>query len=106
MERTTGEGAKMWGPAIIGFGLLHLKYASGRELDSPIVAFSPRKANITFYVQSGSPNEDKLLEKLGKHKISGCCLHIKKLADIDEQILEKLVTDSYQHSRKLLDRWF
>lgn len=100
MERATGEKAKMWGPAIIGFGLRHLKYESGREMDWLIIGFSPRKGNITLYIKSGSPNEEKLLEKLGKHKISGSCLHIKKLADIDESTLENLVSDSYKHIKK------
>ena len=90
----------MWGPAIIGFGLRHLKYESGREMDWMIIGFSPRKGNITFYMHSGSPNESKLLEKLGKHKISGSCLHVKKLSDIDEQVLGKLVADSFKHIKK------
>lgn len=97
MERATGVVGKMWGPTIVGFGMRHLKYESGREMDWMVVGFSPRKGNITFYVQSGSPNESKFLEKLGKHKISGSCLHIKKLADVDEQVLEKLVADSYRY---------
>ena len=97
MQNATGEKPKMWGPAIVGFGIRHLKYESGREMDWMIVGFSPRKANITFYVHSASPYEGELLEKLGKYKISGSCLHIKQLTDIDEKVLTALVSDSYKH---------
>ena len=100
MQRATGEAPKMWGSAIVGFGMQHLKYESGREMDWMVLGFSPRKANITFYVHSNSPNEPKFLEKLGKHKISGSCLHVKKLTDIDENVLEKLVADSFKHIKK------
>ncbi|MEP6947454.1 MAG: DUF1801 domain-containing protein [Acidobacteriota bacterium] len=95
MRNATGEEAKMWGPAIVGFGMRHLKYESGREMDWMILGFSPRKGKITFYVHSGSPNESKFLEKLGKYKISGSCLHINKLTDINEKVFTELITDSY-----------
>ena len=100
MGRATGQTPKMWGPAIIGFGLRHLKYESGREMDWLIIGFSPRKGNITFYVHSASPNESKFLENLGKHKISGSCLHIKRLTEIDELVLENLIADSFKHIKK------
>jgi hypothetical protein len=90
----------MWGPAIIGFGERHLKYESGRELDWMIVGFSPRKANLTLYIISGSPDETILLAKLGRHKTSGGCLYIKRLSDIDERVLEKLINDSIKHIKK------
>lgn len=91
-KRITGEEPKMWGPAIIGFGSQMLKYASGRELDMPIAAFSPRKASLTFYVLNGSPKESELLDRLGKHKTGKCCLYVKRLSDVDEGVLEKLIS--------------
>lgn len=93
-KRVTGEEPKMWGPAIIGFGSRVLKYESGRELDWPITAFSPRKGNLTLYVLNRSHKQPELLEKLGKHKTSGGCLHIKRLSDVDGRVLEKLIKDS------------
>src|SRR5258708_8946552 len=75
--KVTGEQPKMWGPAIIGFGEQRLKYDSGRELDWMIVGFSPRKANLTVYVLSGSPEQNALLEKLDKHSTGKGCLYIK-----------------------------
>lgn len=93
-RRITGEKAVMWGPAIVGFGSRVLKYADGRELDWPIAAFSPRKTSLTLYVICDSPNQPKLLSKLGKHTSSVACLYIKKLSDVDEAVLEELIADS------------
>ncbi len=93
MERVTGEKPKMWGSAIIGFGLRHLKYDSGREMDWMEIGFSPRKGSTTLYVLSKSLDQSPLLEKIGKHRASGGCLHIKKFTDIDEAVLEKLIKE-------------
>ena len=91
MKAATGESPVMWGESIVGFGSAHLKYASGRELDWPRVAFSPRKSDLTLYVLSGGPGEAALLGKLGKHKTGKSCLYLKRLADVDLPTLEKLV---------------
>jgi hypothetical protein len=98
-ERITGEKPVMWGTAIVGFGSQAIKYPDGRELDWPVAAFSPRKANLTLYVICDSPNQPKLLEKLGKHTSSVACLYIKKLADVDEAVLEELIADAVRHDR-------
>ena len=66
-EEVTGYKAKMWGPSIIGFGSYHYKYASGREGDAPLVAFSPRKAKISLYLAYESEGREKLLENFGKY---------------------------------------
>jgi Domain of unknown function (DU1801) len=99
-KRITGESAKMWGPAIVGFGKMMLKYPDGRELDWPIVGFSPRKQSMTLYVICNSPKQPGLFAKLGKHKSSVSCLYIKKLADVDEMVLEAVVKDAYTHTKK------
>ncbi|MFN6962340.1 MAG: DUF1801 domain-containing protein [Pyrinomonadaceae bacterium] len=95
-ERATGETPKMWGTAIVGFGSCPIKYADGRSLDWPIAAFSPRKQNLTLYVISSSPRQPELLARLGRHTKSKACLYIKRLADVDEAVLEHLVRDSYE----------
>ena len=92
MRRITGEQPRMWGPSIVGFGSERLKYASGRELDWMKVGFSPRKANLTLYGLIGSAKQAKLLEKLGEHTTGKGCLYIKRLSDVDENVLEKLVS--------------
>jgi uncharacterized protein DUF1801 len=91
MQSATGEKPKMWGPSIIGFGSYHYKYESGREGDMPLIAFSPRKAATVLYGVSGFSEAGVLLTKLGKHTTGKGCLYIKKLADVDERVLETLV---------------
>ena len=90
MERISGEKAKMWGPAIIGFGSKMLKYSSGRELDWPRVAFSPRKGKISLYLTSLDALADELA-KFGKHTTSKGCIYVKRLDDIDTKVLEKMI---------------
>jgi hypothetical protein len=93
MEKATGFPAKMWGTSIVGFGQYHYKYESGHEGDSCLAGFSPRKQNISLYVM-GFDKRPALLDKLGKHKAGKGCLYIKRLSDIDAQVLEQLVKDS------------
>ena len=98
MSDATGAPPKMWGTNIIGFGSRRLKYASGRELDWMIVGFSPRKANITLYLSTGEAWNDELLSKLGKHKTGMGCLYFKRLGDVDEDILKKLIDESVERA--------
>lgn len=91
MQAASGEKPKMWGPSIIGFGTHHYKYESGREGDTPIVAFSPRSSAIVLYGMRHAQNADALIAKLGKIKTGKGCLYVKRLADVDKAILEKLV---------------
>lgn len=100
MRRLSGHEPRMWGPSIIGFGDRHLVYESGRELDWMEIAFSPRKANLTLYVFSGSKRTDELLARLGKFKSSKACLYIKRLADIDMGVLEELIADCLRQVRE------
>jgi hypothetical protein len=93
-KKVTGDKPKMWGTGIVGFGSRMIKYADGRELDWPVAAFAPRKGNITLYVLNSSPEQPKLLEKLGKYKASGGCLHIKRISDVDEKALADLIKAS------------
>ncbi|HMU34355.1 MAG TPA: DUF1801 domain-containing protein [Pyrinomonadaceae bacterium] len=99
-KRITGEEPRMWGPSIIGFGNRKFKYPDGREIDWMAVAFSPRKTNLTLYVICDSPKQPELLAKLGKHSTSVSCLYIKRLSDVDEKVLEKIVKDAVEHVLK------
>src|SRR5712691_11252168 len=94
MQSATGEKPKMWGPSIIGFGSYHYAYDSGREGDMPLIGFSPRKAATVLYITTGFSGSQALLAKLGKHTMSGSCLHIKKLTDVDQKVLEGIVAKS------------
>ena len=100
MRTATGSRAKMWGTSIVGFGSYHYKYASGQEGDWPIVGFSPRKQNLSLYIMPGFGQFDNLMSKLGKHKTGRSCLYIKRLADVDEAVLEKLIGGSVKHMRQ------
>jgi hypothetical protein len=91
MRKATGEEPRMWGPSIVGFGTYHYKYDSGREGDFLITGFSPRKAALTLYLKADLAREAERLKKLGKHKVGGGCLYIKKLSDVDLSVLEELV---------------
>ncbi len=93
MNKATKAEPKMWGTSIIGFGNIHLKYESGRELDWFPIGFSPRKQNITLYLMGGL-EQAELLGKLGKYSTGKGCLYIKKLADVDVKVLNKLITTS------------
>lgn len=94
MQNATGEKPKMWGPSIIGFGSYHYTYDSGREGDMPVVGFSPRKAAIVLYGMRAFSGSEALLPKLGKHTTGKGCLYIKKLAEVDQKLLEALVVKS------------
>ncbi|MFH6967859.1 DUF1801 domain-containing protein [Flavobacterium sp. FlaQc-28] len=100
MQQITGFEPKMWGPSIIGFGSYHYKYASGHEGDAPLAAFSPRKSATTVYFFS-SENTEKELTKLGKHKSSKACIYIKKLTDIDLEILKNVILISIKEVQNL-----
>lgn len=93
---TSGYPAKLWGTSIIGFGSYHYKYASGHEGDAPLVGFSPRKAKISLYFATGDTEREALLQRLGKHKAGKGCVYIKKIADIDAEVLKALIHQSIQ----------
>lgn len=97
-QQITGLPAVMWGPSIIGFGEVAYRYDSGREGTMPAAAFSPRKANMTFYVGDKFVNAEQLYAALGKHKKSVACLYINKLDDIDLQVLQDIITADYTHT--------
>ena len=91
MREVTGSKPAMWGESIIGFGDVHLKYASGRELDWFKIGFSPRKNNLSLYVLCESPLVDSLLKQLGPHKKGKVCLYVRALDIIDVTVLEKII---------------
>ena len=99
MQNAAGEKPQMWGLSIIGFGSCHYKYQSGREGDMPVIAFSPRKAATVLYGVTGFDEAKVLLAKLGKHSTGKGCLYLKKLADVDQHILETLIVKSLAAKR-------
>lgn len=93
MKEHTGYDAKMWGPTMIGFGCYHYKSEkSSQEGDWPLVGFSPRKAAISLYVYSGAPGQEELLKRFGKYTMGKGCIYVKKLHDINVEVLKELIT--------------
>ena len=94
MQQITKEKPKMWGTSIVGFGLYHYKGASGREGDWMLIGFSPRKQNLTLYIMPGFERYPDLMKKLGKYSTGKSCLYIKRLSDINVDVLKELMAES------------
>lgn len=96
MKSVSGLEPVMWGASIVGFGTYHYKYASGREGDWFLIGFSPRKNNFSIYVKSYVENYEEELLKIGKHKTGKGCIYVKKLSDIDIEVLKDILRKSLE----------
>ena len=94
MRELTGDDGAMWGPSIVGFGKYSYKYASGHSGEWFVTGFAPRKRDLTLYIMSGFDRYDELLTKLGKHSTGKSCLYVKRLSEIDMDVLRELVAES------------
>jgi Domain of unknown function (DU1801) len=95
MAELTGQPPVLWGPSIVGFGSYRYRYPSGREGTAPLAAFSPRKQNLVVYLIGGfEERHHRLLERLGPHKTGKGCLYLKRLSDVDLDVLRGLVKRS------------
>ena len=94
-KKVTGHPPVMWGPAIIGFGQSYFLYPNGTKSLIPAACFSPRKANLTFYVGGDFEGSDALYMRLGKHTKSGGCLHISNLDDVDLAVLTEIIASRH-----------
>jgi hypothetical protein len=97
MAEITGQPPVMWGTSIVGFGSYRYRYASGREGEWMRIGVSPRKQSVTLYLLEGFGGHAELLSRLGKHSTGKSCLHIERLAEVDEAVLRELITRSWQH---------
>ncbi len=100
MSRLTGEPPLMWGPSIIGFGAARLRYDSGRQVDVPVLCFSPRKAAQSIYLTDGAAAHTDLLARLGRHRAATGCLYVTRLADVDLSVLEEILARSRDATRE------
>lgn len=100
MQEVTGCEPKMWGKSIVGFDTYHYEYPSGQSGEWMMTGFSPRKANLTLYVMNGFVDMDDKLSQLGKFKTGKSCLYIKKLSDVDENVLREMIRDSVAWMKK------
>ena len=95
MSRITNLEPARWGPSIVGFGEYEQLYKTGRKTKLPLMAFSPRKQHLVFYVLNNFKEQTELLEKLGKHKTGKICLYVNKLSDVNIEILERIIKCSF-----------
>ena len=101
MQRVSGKSPQLWNVGTIGFGTYHYRYDSGREGDGHTIGFYPRKGKITVYVMDGTARYSELLAQLGPHTLTGYCLYLKRLSDVDLAVLERILGDSYRHIEAL-----
>lgn len=95
LRRVTGLDPQMWGPTIVGYGSYHYQYDSGHSGDACRLGFSPRKAELVLYVLGNQPDLDADLAQLGKHRTGKSCLYIRKLADVDMAVLERIARGAW-----------
>jgi hypothetical protein len=100
MQRVTGEGPRMWGPSIVGFGSYRYRYESGRTGESCLVGFSIRGRELVVYLSGEHAEQEALLARLGKHRFGKACLYFKRLADLDGAVLEQLLAHSVAELRR------
>ena len=104
MKEITKEKPVLWGSSIVGFGVFHYIYKSGREGDTFMIGFSPRKKSLSVYLsvylKQGLDQYKSIFSKLGKHKLGKACLYINKLEDVDIGILRKIISKAYEDMKK------
>ena len=101
LGRLTKQSPVMWGPSIVGFGSYRYTYATGHTGEAPVAGFAIRGRELVVYLAPDHAGQRSLLSKLGPHRMTGCCLYVKRLADLDRSALEKLVADSVAEVRRL-----
>ena len=97
MRRISGQEPTLWNVGTIGFGTYHYQYESGREGDGHTIGFYPRTGKLTIYLMDGTARHSALLAELGKHSTTGYCVYIKRLSDVDQAVLERIVRASYEY---------
>jgi hypothetical protein len=100
MQKVSKSEPVMWGSAIVGFGSYHYVYESGREGDTILIGFSPRKQNISIYLMGGLKAVEDELSKLGKYKTGGGCLYIRSLSDVNVAVLKKVFAKAFKEAQR------
>jgi hypothetical protein len=100
MKKVSNFEPTMWGSAIVGFGTYHYVYESGREGDTILIGFSPRKQNISIYLMGGLTKVEDELAKLGKYSTGKGCLYIKSLSDVNAGVLKKIFAKSFKEAQR------
>ncbi len=95
LTRVTKAPPVMYGAAIVGYGEHLIDYAGGVQKPWMVLGFAPRTTNTTLYLNGKAEEYAEILGRLGKHTAKGGCVHIKRLADVDEKVLVELLKASY-----------
>lgn len=103
MSRATGSRATMWGPSIVGFGKYSYSNTAGKDFEWMLTGFAPRKNALTVYIMPGVKRFDALMKSLGKYKTGKSCLYIKRMSDVDENVLQTLIDESIKRMRKVYE---
>lgn len=101
MQRISATEPRIWNEHTIGFDTYHYKYESGREGDSQILSFYPRKGKITIYLMDGTSRYTTFLDKLGSHTTTGYCVVVKQLSDIELPVLKEILQQSYDYIKSV-----
>lgn len=92
-HEVTGADPILWGPSIVGYG--SYRYVSPadprRHGQWPKTGFSPRKAQLSLYGLKDLPEGAALLPSLGRYTEGAGCVYVKKLEDIDIDVLRRLI---------------
>lgn len=91
VAEVTGAEPVMWGPSIIGFGRQTYTTSDSKQHEMFAVGVAPRKAALTFYGLTYYGSNTDLLERLGPHTTGKGCLYVKRLADVDHDVLVEMV---------------
>jgi uncharacterized protein DUF1801 len=100
LEKVTQQPPKMWGPSIVGFGSYRYTYESGHSGEAPLAGFAIRGRELVIYLVAERDEQKSLLSKLGPHRMTKSCLYLRRLADLDRSVLEKLVAGSVAEVRR------
>jgi hypothetical protein len=82
------------GFGMIGYGALHVRYATGREVDWFVLGLAGRKNGLALHVMppaDGSPMPEIKRDRFPKGDVGKTCVRFKKLADLDEAAVIALV---------------
>jgi hypothetical protein len=99
-RRVTRQPPKMWGPSIVGYGSYRYTYGSGRAGEMALAGFAIRGRDLVIYIMGEEKKQKALLSRLGKHSMGKSCLHFRRLADLDQTVLERLVVNSIAETKR------
>lgn len=97
MRRVSGLEPTLWNAGTLGYGTYHYEYATGRKGDGHIIGFYPRRGKITVYLMDGTARHAALLAALGPHTLTGYCVYLKRVSDVDLGVLEQIVRASFEY---------